>query len=154
VRTYCGGCIASIGGTKRVCSWTTYGLLALITLYTDASGFGIGAVFEDQWFSERLSEDEQSRSIAWRELFAVVVACRTWGTHLRRRLLLRQRVGGGNCELRDFQVSPGHGPGTILVLASSTLQFRHKTTPHGGCKQHCGRLTEPSGSGPVQGFVC
>ena len=57
-------------------------------LYTDASGVGIGGVFRNQWYSERLRPAERLRSIAWRELFAVVVACRIWGhLFIGRRML-------------------------------------------------------------------
>jgi hypothetical protein len=43
----------------------------------------------NQWFSEILQPDDRVRSIAWRELFAVVIKCRIWG-HLfvGRRMLL------------------------------------------------------------------
>jgi hypothetical protein len=57
-------------------------------LYTDASGSGIGGVFMNSWYSEELSQLERTRSIAWRELFAVVMACRIWGALLRGRRIL------------------------------------------------------------------
>jgi hypothetical protein len=58
-------------------------------MYTDASGRGIGGVCGDLWFLDYLTPAEQSRSIAWRDLLAVVVACRSWGDFLTgRRLLL------------------------------------------------------------------
>ena len=58
-------------------------------MYTDASGCGIGGVCRTLWYLDYLTPVEQSRSIAWRELLAVVVACRSWGSLLKgRRLLL------------------------------------------------------------------
>jgi hypothetical protein len=58
-------------------------------MYTDASGLGIGAAFGNHWLSSAFTPEEKSRSIAWRELFAVVVACATWGGMMSgRRLLL------------------------------------------------------------------
>jgi hypothetical protein len=57
-------------------------------LYTDASGFGIGGVFGHLWFSEPLSPIECTYSIAWRELLAVLVACRSWGELLLGKKLL------------------------------------------------------------------
>jgi hypothetical protein len=52
-----------------------------IGLFTDASGTGIGGVYRDLWFAQELTTTQQSHSIAWRELYAVVVACRTWGAY-------------------------------------------------------------------------
>ena len=52
-----------------------------IGLYTDASGFGVGGVFRDMWFAQPLTAAQQHLSIAWKELFAVLVACRAWGRH-------------------------------------------------------------------------
>jgi hypothetical protein len=52
-----------------------------VGLYTDASGFGVGGVFRDRWFAQPLTAAQQVLSIAWKELYAVLVACRAWGGH-------------------------------------------------------------------------
>jgi len=56
--------------------------------HTDASGTRIGAIFKSQWLTEGLNMVEQSRSIAWKELFAVVMACASWGMHLKGKKVL------------------------------------------------------------------
>jgi hypothetical protein len=66
--------------------WTTS---ADIGLYTDASDYGVGGVFEELWFALPLTEAQQQLSIAWKELYAVLLACRAWGRHFTgRRILL------------------------------------------------------------------
>ena len=59
-----------------------------IHLHTDASNKGYGAIYKTNWFSIPFSSFETSRSIAWRELLAVVTACATWGNRLAGRRLL------------------------------------------------------------------
>lgn len=59
-----------------------------LELHTDASGIRIGAIFKSQWLTEGLNMVEQSRSIAWKELFAVVMACASWGMHLKGKKVL------------------------------------------------------------------
>nr|XP_006822332.1 PREDICTED: uncharacterized protein LOC102808029 [Saccoglossus kowalevskii] len=62
-------------------------------LYTDASGIGHGGYFRGRWFQERWSpslklETDPSLSIAFQELYPIVVASILWG-HLwvRKRIL-------------------------------------------------------------------
>ena len=57
-------------------------------LFTDAALKGIGAVFSEKWMMDSLSKEEIGRSIAWKELFAVVMACAMWGEHFRSRKLV------------------------------------------------------------------
>ena len=59
-----------------------------LSMYTDASGFGIGAVLGRRWLFSPLSCAEATRSIAWRELWAVLVACATWGAELTGQRVL------------------------------------------------------------------
>ena len=67
-------------------NWT-YG--SKLTLSTDASGVGVGGQFGRRWFSRALSSFEESSSICFRELLAVVAACYCWGSLLAgRRVLL------------------------------------------------------------------
>ena len=53
-----------------------------LELYSDASGLGIGAVFGRRWMSMPFTEPQKHYSIAWRELYAVLAACATWGRFL------------------------------------------------------------------------
>ena len=60
-----------------------------MNIYTDASGYGVGGIFGARWYADRLSPCEILMSIAWRELLAVVIACRIWGNLLTgKRLML------------------------------------------------------------------
>jgi hypothetical protein len=56
--------------------WTTSEHLHI---YTDASDVGLGCVFGSQWFSMEFNSMECDMIIAWRELYAMVLACFTWG---------------------------------------------------------------------------
>ena len=57
-------------------------------LFTDASDVGYGAYWSGRWFSAVWSPAELQRSIAWRELFAIVTACATWGSSWMRKRIL------------------------------------------------------------------
>lgn len=53
-------------------------------LYTDASSIGFGGYFQGQWFSERWPEDlptlsNQELSMAYKELYPIVVSAIAWG---------------------------------------------------------------------------
>ena len=50
-------------------------------LFTDASGSGWGAFYgaQNRWISGSWSDEEAKHSIEYKELFALVAACRTWG---------------------------------------------------------------------------
>ena len=49
-------------------------------LSTDASGsLGYGAFYADEWFNGSWSATQRSLSIAYKELFPIVIACHVWG---------------------------------------------------------------------------
>ncbi|XP_078365995.1 uncharacterized protein LOC144650218 [Oculina patagonica] len=53
---------------------------------SDASGsVGFGAYFNDEWFSGSWASSQASQSIAYKELFPIVIAARVWGPHFARR---------------------------------------------------------------------
>ena len=64
-----------------------------LSLYTDAAGsMGFGGIcgkhwFQGQWGSSQLLTSP-GISIAWRELFAIVVACSIWGPNWCRKRVL------------------------------------------------------------------
>jgi hypothetical protein len=58
-----------------------------INLATDASDLGMGGVYKNHWFMEAFSCELSAMSIAWRELFAIVIACTLWGSLLTGQLL-------------------------------------------------------------------
>lgn len=57
-------------------------------LWTDASDHGYGCVFENQYIYEKFDNGLTKRPIAWRELYAIVVAAATWGHHLARKRII------------------------------------------------------------------
>ena len=58
-------------------------------LFTDASGTaGFGIYFQGKWISSPWPSSLASRSIQWKELFPIFVACQIWGTHFAEKRLL------------------------------------------------------------------
>lgn len=64
-----------------------------ISLHTDASGtLGFGGIFRSKWFQGQWQTHQQLStpgiSIAWQELFALVVACQLWGRELANKRII------------------------------------------------------------------
>ncbi len=58
-------------------------------LFTDAAGhLGYGAYWNGHWFSKTWSSNLLDMSIEWKELYAIVMACETWGKHWSGKRLL------------------------------------------------------------------
>ena len=58
-------------------------------LYTDASGTqGWGAYWSGRWLQGHWSPRQCSMTIAWKELFAILVAVHTWGIHWAKHKIL------------------------------------------------------------------
>ena len=57
-------------------------------LYTDASNLGYGAFWAGRWFSEPWPHTHLGFPIAWKELYAILVACSTWGEAWQRKRIL------------------------------------------------------------------
>jgi hypothetical protein len=57
-------------------NWT---LSSVLTFAADASNLGMGAVYLNHWWSAPFNSAHLKFPIAWRELFAILVECRTWG---------------------------------------------------------------------------
>jgi hypothetical protein len=66
-------------------SWTKS---SVISLATDASDAGMGAVYQNSWWSAPFNAAHRRLPIAWRELLAIVVACRVWGHTLASKRVL------------------------------------------------------------------
>ena len=56
-----------------------------LNLFTDASGLGFGAVFRSKWFSVGWLASYNEQHINFKELFALVAAIFTWGSHHRNK---------------------------------------------------------------------
>ena len=67
-------------------------VVADMELYADVPGsHGLGAYYSGAWFLDDWQSRqtlESGKSIAWQELFVVVVACLTWGKHWSGRRVL------------------------------------------------------------------
>ena len=58
-------------------------------LFTDASGKdGWGAYWRGKWITDRWSNAQLKMSIAWKELYAIVLSVHTWGSQWQRRKIL------------------------------------------------------------------
>ena len=114
-----------------------------LELYTDASDVGYGALFGSKWFAESFSDADLVRSITYRELYAIVIACATWSADLvSRRLLVHcdnlavvEIVNTGSCKCREimclvcglfsicvkynFDIKLQHIPGVNNIAADS-----------------------------------
>ena len=68
-------------------TWTSN---KLVNFWTDASDWGCGGTYGHSWFSLDYSKNSSwlTRPIAWRELYAVVVAAATWCNQLRGKRIL------------------------------------------------------------------
>ena len=63
---------------------TTWTSAEDLELYTDASGtHGYGAFFKGAWFNASWLPNQISRSIQWKELFAILAAATTWAKELK-----------------------------------------------------------------------
>ena len=121
-----------------------------IGLFTDASGHGWGAFYgsQNRWICGSWSPEEVNSTIEFKELFALVAACRTWGHNWSRK---RIRVHCDNsavvdcvrsgtsrappvmdllrtlfvvCSLFNFTVSVVHVAGTPNPVADALSRFR------------------------------
>ena len=54
-------------------------------LYTDASDAGYGAYWSGRRFNSHWTPQQAALSIAWREMYAILAACSTWGNSWARR---------------------------------------------------------------------
>ena len=57
-------------------------------LYTDASNAGYGAYWAGKWFNAAWPPHQVHHTIAWKELYAILAACSTWGGHWARQRVL------------------------------------------------------------------
>ena len=66
--------------------WT---LNTKMQLFTDASGHeGWGAYWSGRWLQDHWSPKQKEMSIAWKELYAIVMAVHTWGVLWQRQKIL------------------------------------------------------------------
>lgn len=69
-----------------------------LEIKSDASGFlGFGSYFNGEWFSGSWVSSQASHSIAYKELFPVVIGAHEWGSHFARHNIfslptMRQRL--------------------------------------------------------------
>ena len=116
-------------------------------LHTDASNTGYGAFWAGKWFNSTWSPAQLSLSIAWKELYAILVACATWGSQWKgMRILFHcdnaavvQIWQRGSCKCRElmvlvrtlfflaakgeYHVSISHIPGIQNTIADHLSRF-------------------------------
>ena len=57
-------------------------------LWTDASDWGYGACMGNNWTFRQFNASQRTHSIAWRELYAVVIAAATWASRLQGKRII------------------------------------------------------------------
>ena len=56
-------------------------------VYNRPSDLGYGGVLGHDWFMEEFTEQQRSLTIAWRELYAILIACTIWGPNFASKRL-------------------------------------------------------------------
>ena len=90
-----------------------------LELFTDASGsLGYGIFYMGHWISEPWPPQLQDRSIQWKELYPIAIACLLWGQQWSGKKLLF------HCDIKQWSIFglPDH-PATPLSCISSALYF-------------------------------
>ena len=119
-----------------------------LELFTDASFLGLGAIFRSQWIQAEWPEHLKMKSIDFMELFAILTATITWGSHFRGKrivfitdnLPITQIWDKGTTKCKDlmclvrtlylvaarleFTVTMKHIPGSSNVIADSLSRFQ------------------------------
>ena len=89
-----------------------------------AGSLGFGAIFNSQWFFGAWSASQQPLSIAYKELFAIVVAAHLWGSQWSSR-----RVSGGCIVVRYLQRCRLNGFVALLgIVGSAPFIFFYSVT--------------------------
>lgn len=119
-------------------------------LYTDASGaIGWGAYYakEGRWLQERWTDDHMQQSIEFKELYAILAACATWGHrwprlrvafHCDNQSVVACLTSGTSrappvmsllrklfiiCATNNFHIVAYHVPGKANAIADSLSRF-------------------------------
>lgn len=74
-----------------VCLWLYPGMSAVtdVEVTSDAAGaVGYGAIFQDQWFNGYWHPSQYDHSIAYKELFPIIIAAHVWGSGWSRKHVL------------------------------------------------------------------
>ena len=99
-----------------------------LNLFTDASGsIGYGAYFNGKWLNGRWAPKHSQKSIAWKELYAILIASATWAPSLHRKKILFHcdnqavvaTISSGSSTCHDL-MSLMHGPLSPASTGSST----------------------------------
>ena len=93
---------------------------AALSLFTDASGLGFGAVFGDLWFSSEWSPLLSECHINIQELFTIVAAVLTWGTAWRDQQIL---LFTDNMALTHVWRTGSSSDSTIMALIRHLFLF-------------------------------
>ena len=134
---------------------STWQVSDCLQLHTDASGaLGYGGIFESRWFLVTWQPHQQlgtpGISIAWQELFAIIVACQIWGELLQEKRIIfncdneavvsmintkRSRAPKAMDLIRrltlltmqyNFYIRAQHIPGKRNEIADSLSRFQHQ----------------------------
>ena len=57
-------------------------------LYTDACSYAYAAYWRGRWIQQRFQGIATNHDIAWKELYAIIVACNVWGPYWKGKKIL------------------------------------------------------------------
>ena len=77
-----------------------------IRVFTDASGWGCGGHWDNEWFQFKWSEAWSKKSIALRELVPVVMACAIWGRQWAQQWVLVRTDNRSVVDVMQSRSSP------------------------------------------------
>ena len=91
-------------------------------IFTDASStLGYGAYWNGAWFSQPWPDHLRHHPIQWKELYAIVMACETWGTHWSRKRILFRCDTQAVVQIWDTGLS--HSPHLMSLIRCSSRQL-------------------------------
>lgn len=140
-----------------------------LNLFTDAAGsLGFGALFEKNWFYGSFPEKYEDQSIAFKELFPIVIAVSVWGQLLSNKCVLFHSDNQAvvhiinkqsskdkdimklvrklviNCMKHNILMKAEHIPGHHNILADLLSRFQIKTfREQAGCMNQEPTFLEP-----------
>lgn len=134
-----GGCFRGTGTEDEVLSARFVQVNHGTAVFTDASGWGCGGQWGDEWFQFESPREWVEKSIALKELVPVVMACAMWGRQWGQRLV---RIRTDNRSVVDVMHSYSsqdsyHAPLEVCIVYCRMLPVSAAGGAHSGSPEHC-----------------
>ena len=129
-----------------------------LNLWTDSSDYAIGCLYKHLFNCKMFDEETKMHPIVWKEMYAILVACETWGHYFKAKRILFNcdnnavvcSINSGVskntelmalirklffiCALYNFEISAVYLPSKSNVLADSLSRFDFKRF-YNNCKE-------------------